>query len=133
MIVPLKFSQIEGPALSTGTSAAFSTSGVVRLDINAAVTDLAGGRHAAVYFYVEQLDAGSVWRPVWGSSTLRRAATVGARLGAGAGPADGAVVGGVGRGNGVFAMSMTSQARLGWTVSGSPTSLVFNAEARLAT
>lgn len=129
MLVPLKYTQVDGPAITQGAVTQFDTTGVVRLEIRAAVLDIAGGTGAAVYFYVDQQDAGSVWRPVWASEAIRTAETLTAMLGTGAGPTHGPVIGGVGRGGGVFALTMAAPnlARFGWTVTGSPTSITLDA------
>jgi hypothetical protein len=132
MYLPISFAYQSTTGLTAGATTPFTTSGLAYIDVKFTVADIAGGAGGSsdqpptVYFSVEQLDAGSVWRPVWASEAVTAATSVTARLGAGTGIPAGPVVAGVGRGSGSFPMTMTTQARFGWAVAGLPATLQFS-------
>ncbi|MCX5209814.1 hypothetical protein OG689_11010 [Kitasatospora sp. NBC_00240] len=95
------------------------------LAIDVSVTAFTGGTTPGVTFFLDRLGADGVWYPVWTSGSLtttgKRSASVGD------GMTGGTVTAGVGTGPGAFPAALTTQARFGWTLSGSPTSITFSA------
>lgn len=101
------------------------TSGFTTLAVDANVTVFTGGTTPSVTFFVDRLGADGIWYPVWSSGALTTTGKKSASLGPGL--TGGTVTAGVGTGVGAFPTSLTTQARFGWTLAGSPTSITFSA------
>jgi hypothetical protein len=108
----LSVSSAAQTAANTGTS--FSTPGASGLGVDINVTAFTGGTSPAVTFFVDRLGSDGVWYRTWTSSAITTVSAVSQ------------IIGPYPAATGVTTAILTGTARLGWSFTGTPTSVTFS-------
>lgn len=103
---------------NTGT--VFSTAGMSSLAVDVNVTAFTGGTSPTVTFFIDRQGADTQWYRVWSSPAISAAGPFSGNIGPGQA--------GTATANQSWTSAvLTSTARFGWTITGTPTSVTFSA------